>query len=454
MLAGLPAQMVYFDVGAVTLNFGGMLPSDLDGPPPPLGTPNYFAEWDDSSYMGDPQDTLRIWEFHVDWATPANSTFGANASYDPNALVAPSDVDPDMCGFARDCIPQPGGTSVDAISDRLMNRLQYRNFDTHQTLVSNHTVDADGSDHAGVHWFELRDSGAGWALQQDGVYAPDSEHRWMGSIAMDASGDIALGYSVSSTSVYPSIRYAGRLASDSINTLPQAEVEMIAGSGFQLSGFARWGDYSMMAVDPTDDCTFWYTQEYYEVIGSAPWQTRIGSFKFPTCTTGPSGILQGTVTDSATGDPIPGAKVDLIPGGTTYTDEAGFYLFNLPVGTYEGIVSAFGYFPQIASGIEILEGQTTVRDFALDPAASGVVQGTVTDGSAPPGMPLYARLDISGYPGGPVLTDPVSGHYSVELPEGSTFTFTVSAVSGGYNAETRGVTPSADGNIGDFSWQV
>ena len=149
MLAGLAAQMVYFDVGAVTLNFGGMLPSDLDGPPPPAGTPNYFSEWDDSTWLGDPQDTLRIWEFHVDWATPANSTFGANASYDPNALVATSDVDPSVFG-----IPQPDGApELDAIADRLMFRLQYRNFGTHQTLVSNHTVDADDTDHAGVHWF-------------------------------------------------------------------------------------------------------------------------------------------------------------------------------------------------------------------------------------------------------------------------------------------------------------
>ena len=449
MLAGLPAQMVYFDVGAVTLNFGGMLPSDLDGPPPPAGTPNYFSEWDDSTWLGDPDDTLRIWEFHVDWVTPANSTFGLTG-YDPNALVATSDVDPSVFG-----IPQPeGAPPVDAIADRLMFRLQYRNFGSHQTLVSNHTVDADGTDHAGVHWFELRDDGTGWVLQQDGVYAPDGEHRWMGSIAMDASGDIALGYSVSSTSVYPSIRYAGRLASDPINTLPQAEVELIAGSGVQLFGIARWGDYSMMAVDPTDDCTFWYTQEYYEVTGDAPWQTRIGSFKFPTCTTGPSGTLQGTVTDSATGDPIPGAKVDLIPGGTTFTDEAGFYLFNLPVGTYEGIVSAYGYFPQTVSGVEILEGVTTVQDFALDPAASGVVQGTVTDGSGHLGMPLYARLDITGYPGGSVFTDPLTGHYSVELPEGSTFTFTVSAVSGGYNSEARDVTPSAGGSTEDFALTV
>src|SRR5438270_2980403 len=105
----------------------------------------------------------------------------------------------------------------------------------------------------------------------------------MGSIAMDQAGDIALGYSVSSSTVSPSIRYTGRLASDTFGTLPQGESTLIAGSGSQTSSYNRWGDYSMMAVDPTDDCTFWYTQEYYATTSDRGWQTRVGSFKFPTC---------------------------------------------------------------------------------------------------------------------------------------------------------------------------
>ncbi len=124
---------------------------------------------------------------------------------------------------------------LDAISDRLMYRLQYRNFGTYQTLVTNHTVDVDNTDHAGVHWFELRDDGAGWDLYQDGVFAPDSDNRWMGSVALDAPGNMALGYSVSSASIYPSIRYTGRLVGDPLNTLPQGEAELIAGSGSQIA---------------------------------------------------------------------------------------------------------------------------------------------------------------------------------------------------------------------------
>ena len=175
-----------------------------------------------ATWLGDPADTLRIWEFKTDWAVPANSSFGLNASYDPNLSLTTSNVDPDLCGYARSRIPQPDtAQGLDAISDRLMYRLQYRDFGSYQTLVTNRTVDANGSDQAGVYWFELRDTGTGFAMQQEGVYAPDSDNRWMGSAAMDASGNIALGYSASSGTTYPSIRYAGRLATDTPGGWPK-----------------------------------------------------------------------------------------------------------------------------------------------------------------------------------------------------------------------------------------
>ncbi len=154
-------------------------------------------------------------------------------------------------------------------------------------------MDADGTDHAGVRWYELRDSGAGWSIYQQGTYAPDTEHRWMGSVGMDRAGDMALGYSVSGTDLYPSIRYAGRLVGDPLGELSQAEQSLIEGSGAQTHSSGRWGDYSTMSLDPVDDCTFWYTQEYYtaagQAAGTAGWQTRVGAFKFSSCTptTGP-----------------------------------------------------------------------------------------------------------------------------------------------------------------------
>jgi hypothetical protein len=441
MLSGLAARMIYIDTGAITHDYGGMLPSDLDGPAPAAGTPNYFMEWDDSTWLGDPTDTLRIWEFKTDWATPANTTFGTDAAYTPNALIATADVDPDMCGGARDCIPQPGTTQgLDAIADRLLYRLQYRDFGAYQTLVTNHTVDSTGTDIAGIHWFELRDTGSGFGMYQEGVYAPDTDNRWMGSAAMDGSGDIALGYSVSSSTTYPSIRYTGRLSTDPSGTLPQGEAELIAGGGSQTHSAARWGDYSMLAVDSEDDCTFWYTQEYIQTTGSAPWQTRIGSFKFPSCTTAPTGLLTGAVTDTAAA-PIAGATVEVSGGYTTITDGLGKYTLNLVAGSYDVTASKYGYLPGTVSGVGIVPPGTTTQDFTLAAAPASTISGVVTDATT--GWPLYARLDIFGFPGSPVFTDPVTGAYSVSLIDGP-YTFTVSALSGGYTPAVQALVVSGD----------
>ncbi|GAB4500570.1 MAG: hypothetical protein Fur0035_01100 [Anaerolineales bacterium] len=430
MLQGLPARMIYIDTGAVTLNYGGMLPSDLDGTPPAAGTPNYFMEWDDSTWLGDAADTLRIWEFHTDWVTPANSTFGANANFDPNAMVATSNVDPTVCA-SRNCIPQPGTTQgLDGIADRLMYRLQYRNFGSYQTLVGNHTVDADSTNHAGIHWFELRDTGTGFGLQQDGVYAPDTDHRWMGSVAMDITGDIALGFSVSSSTTYPSVRYTGRLVGDAPGMMSQGEASLIAGTGSQTHSAARWGDYSMLAVDASDGCTYWYTQEYYATTGSATWRTRIGSFKFPSCTTAPTSALQGTVTDAASA-PLAGATIDISGGYTTVTDAAGHYTINLVDGTYSVTASKYGYVSGNAPAVVVTAPGGATQDFTLAAAATSTISGVVTDAAT--GWPLYARLDISGYPGGPVFTDPVTGAYSIDLVAGS-YVFGVTALSGGYTS--------------------
>ena len=436
MIQGLPANMIYIDIGAVTLDYGGMLPSDLDGPAPAVGTPNYFMEWDDSTWLGDPADTLRIWEFHTDWVTPANTTFGLNANFDPNLTIATANVDPDMCGGARACIPQPGTTSkLDAIADRLMYRLQYRDFGGYQTLVGNHTVDATSSDHAGVHWFELRDAGTGWGMNQQGIYAPDADNRWMGSIAMDGAGNMALGYSVASATTSPSIRYTGRLAGDPLDTLPQGESVLIAGTGSQTSTSSRWGDYSMMGVDPSDDCTFWYTQEYYATTSSAGWLTRVGSFRFPSCTSLPTGTLTGTVTNVAGGAAIAGATVSLTGGYSTITNASGVYTIVVPAGTYDVTVSKYGFLPGSVTGVSVVDSTITTQDFALTAAPSYTVSGVVTDAAT--GWPLYARLDLSGYPLGPVFTDPVTGAYSVNLIA-SSYNFTASAMSGGY---VDGVAP-------------
>ncbi len=261
MLQGQPATYQKFQK---TGNF--MLPSDLDGAtPPPSGAPNYF-------YTMKTGNVLEIWEFHVDFATPANSTFTLAQT------LTTSPFNYGVCGFSWDCIPQKGTSQkLDVISEWPMWRLQYRNFGTHQTLIGNFTVDvADFSNHAGIRWFELRKTGGSWSIHQEGTHAPDAHHRWMGSIAMDGNGNIALGYSVSSGTLYPSIRYAIRFPSDAAGTL-QSEATLTAGTASQTNT-NRWGDYSSMNVDPSDDATFWYTNEY--LTNSAEgWRTRIGKFK-------------------------------------------------------------------------------------------------------------------------------------------------------------------------------
>jgi hypothetical protein len=296
MLAGQPAKAVGF--GPLGAAYGGALPSDLDGSIlPPSGAPNYFGAIDTN--VSPSGNTFQVWKFHVDFATPANSTFGT-ASNTPDFNLPVDTYFWNMCSGFRSCIPQPGTSQgLDAIGDRLMNRLQYRHFsDGHESLVANHTVGVGSSNNqAAIRWYEIRNLSTVPTIYQQGTYAPSGDSRWMGSMAMDQAGDIALGYSVSSGTISPSIRYTGRLAGDPLGTLPQGEATLIAGSGSQTSSFNRWGDYSMMAVDPTDDCTFWYTQEYYALTSTAAWQTRVGSFKFPNCS--PSYVAAAVGTDGA-----------------------------------------------------------------------------------------------------------------------------------------------------------
>ncbi len=297
MLLGQPAQAVYFDLYGVDQNLGGMLPTDLDGQAPPAGTPNYFMEADDNGY-GFPQDQLEMWAFSVNWSNPSASSFThvtnlATAAFDSN-----------MCNGSRNCVRQQGTTRrLDAIADRLMYRLQYRNFGSYQTIVANHTVDVNNTDRAGIRWYELRNSGSGWSIRQQGTFSPDATSRWMGSAAMDASGNIAIGYSASSNTMYPAIRYTGRLASDPLGTLSQGEATLFAGTGAQTHSASRWGDYSMLAVDPADGCTFWYTNEYIQTTGSSPWRTRIGSFQLPGCGGGSPTPTPTSVSPTKTSTP-------------------------------------------------------------------------------------------------------------------------------------------------------
>jgi hypothetical protein len=372
MLTGDPtARMVKFDLYSTDKNLGGMLPSDLDGAtPPPAGAPNAFAEMDDNAWGYSP-DQVQIWNFHVDWANTANSTFTKNT-----ALTTAS-FDSNLCGYARSCIPQKSSTvKLDSLADRLMYRLQYRNFGGYQTLVVNHTVDTNGADLAGVRWYEIRNAGSGWSIYQQGtIGGTDTTNRWIGSAAMNGSGGIAVGYSASSASLDPSIRYTGRVAGDPLGTMPQGEGTVIAGTGAQTGSASRWGDYSMLAVDPTDDCTFWFTSEYVQTTGTVSWRTRIASFTLPGCSSTPptTGAITGRVTDSSSGLALTGATVQLNNGSSTTSASDGSYtFFNLAEGSYDVTASKSGYVSQTASAVGVTAGSTTTRDFALAPTPTYV----------------------------------------------------------------------------------
>jgi hypothetical protein len=273
------ARIVYRDMVSQAPDLPRMLPADADGslaPPAGAAAPLMTMNWNGSGLQ---PNTLQLWNANVNWAGNASLTMShvsdiQTAAYDSN-----------LCNYARSCISQPGTTAkVDALADRLMYRLAYRNFGTSQAMVVNHTVDV-GNDQAGIRWYQLSKSGTGpWGIAQQGTYAPDNTNRFMGSAAMDRMGDVAIGYSVSDgVSTNPGVRYAGRLATDPAGQLSQGEQTLVNGTGVQTQGTSHWGDYSMMSVDPSDDCTFWYGQEYYSETGAMNWHTRIGSFRFPNC---------------------------------------------------------------------------------------------------------------------------------------------------------------------------
>jgi hypothetical protein len=284
MLAGDPTASFVRLTAPDLAGFGFqmMQPADADGlAAPPAGSPGLlFRQRDDEVHNGasnnPAEDYLEIWNFDVDFVTPGNSTLSKVQD------LAMAEFESELCGLTSfECVPQPGTTTrLDPLREVVMNRVQYRNFGDYEVLVGNFVTDVAGgnADHHGIRWFELRRTGGGaWTLHQEGTWAPDSHHRWMGSIAMDSGGNIALGYSVSSSTVFPGIRYVGRTAGDPAGAMTTGEATIVNGSSSQAAG-TRWGDYSSMNVDPVDGCTFWYTNEYMPASGS--WTTRIASFRF------------------------------------------------------------------------------------------------------------------------------------------------------------------------------
>lgn len=264
--------------------FQALTPADHDGElPPPVGVPGILMRHnDDESHSpgnnNASADFLELWTLQPDFVTPANTVFAGPTR------ISVTEFDSSLCGLTSfQCFPQPStSTTLDPLREVIMFRLQYRRFSDRETLVGNFVTDVNGSNRGGIRWFELRRTtpqGA-WSVHQQGTYSPDASHRWMGSIGQDGAGNLALGYSLTSSSIVPNIRYVGRLATDTLGTLPQGETILQSGASTQTTT-TRWGDYAALSIDPHANCAYWFTTEY--MSSSNVWATRVGAFSFTTC---------------------------------------------------------------------------------------------------------------------------------------------------------------------------
>jgi Bacterial Ig-like domain (group 3)/IPT/TIG domain len=377
MLTGAAATMQCFQQSS---SHYGMLPSDLDGATPPAaGTPNFVMELNST--------TLDMFKFHVDFVTPANSTFTGPTTI-PVAAFTPLCPNPP---YSRGrCVQQPtnGSDLLEALGDRLMWRLVYRNFGDHTTLLTTHSIVAGSS--GGIRWYEIRNPETSPTIFQSGTFAPDSQYRWMPAIAMDQNQDIAVGYSVSGTAAgqYPSIAYAGRVPSDATGTL-EPETVMTTGLGSQTGGYDRWGDYSSLTVDPVDDCTFWFAEEYLKTTGGFNWSTRIGNFKFPTCAQGPPNVTGLSVNYGPVGTAvtITGTNFGSTRGDSTVT-------FNGTAATSYSSWSSTSIATTVPAGattgdVVVTVGGTASNAVAFTVSVTPTVDVTITS-------PIVYGTDLSG----------------------------------------------------------
>jgi len=267
MLTGAKAKVVCFQ----SPNEFSFLPSNADGAtPPPAGEPSFFVGLFSST-------SLHLYRFHVDFTNPAKSKFTGPITIPVKAYTM-------ACGGGV-CIPQPGTTQqLDSLGDRLMFRLAYRNFGDHESLVVSHSVMTSKAA-SGERWYEIRDPNGTPKVYQQGTFMNGGNSLWMGSIDMDKEGDMALGYSESNAStLHPSLAFTGRVPTDPLNTMESpATIFTAKGSATDQN---RWGDYSSMVIDPVDDCTFWYVNQYIPKTApknSITFHTRLASLKFSTC---------------------------------------------------------------------------------------------------------------------------------------------------------------------------
>jgi hypothetical protein len=407
MRAGLAATEQCFQPAAIG---DGLLPGDIDGTTaPPAGETESILGFNTST-----NNTLDLYEFHVDFAIPANSTLTGPTSIPVNAFG-------EACGGFGSCIPEKSTTAVVAsLGDRMMYRLSYRNYGDHEALVTNHSVTAGSS--VGVRWYEIRSPASSPVLFQQGTFAPDSNYRWMGSIGQDKAGDFAVGYSESSSSMFPSIAYTGRMPSDTLGMM-ETEDLIFNGLGSQTGTANRWGDYSAMQVDPADDCTFWYTTEYYPPgVNQFDWRTHIVNFKFNNC---------GTTTPDFTINAAPPSQTVSAGGSTSYTVTVA------PLNGFSGNVALSNGSLPTGVGLTFTpptitggSGMSTVNvtTSGTTPAGTYTITLTGTSGSLMHSTTVQLVVTTTGKADFTIAAAPPT--QSVGRPGMTTFTVTIGAVNG------------------------
>ncbi|PYX26907.1 MAG: hypothetical protein DMG80_20300 [Acidobacteria bacterium] len=358
-----------------------------------------------------------------------------------------------LCGGGT-CVVQPSTTQkLDSLADRLMYRLAYRNLGSHESLVTNHSVAITGG--GGVRWYEIQNPSGTPLLAQQGTFAPDASYRWMGSIAMDQAGDMAVGYSVSSSTIRPSVRYTGRVPTDPAGTM-EAEVNVVTGGGSQTGSLSRWGDYSAMTVDPVDDCTFWFTTEYMKTTGSFNWNTRIANFKFPGCA--------GAVTPDFTIGASP-SSVTVTQGGNgtstiTITSLNGFNsattlsASNLP----SGVTAAFSPNPVTPPANSSASSTLTLTASGTATTGTSNITITGTSGSLVHNTTIALTVNMSGGGGpqnavfDPTLKAPKCAAVGTSCDSGPTLLLGRGTMSGGVEVNRPNTINAscADGNSGTF----
>ena len=446
MLTGAAAAFITPGLQASAL--GAMLPADLDGSNlPPANAPNPWLNADGATWS--------LYRFHVDFAVPANSTWTLGSTLTPAAFS-------DLCPSSA-CVPQLGTTSLlDGLGDRIMFRLAYRRFgDGHEALVGNRSVSASGV--GGVRWWEINNATSGVpTFVQQSTYAPDTTWRWMGSAAMDTMGNLAIGFSASSATINPQLRYAGWLVSDPAGALSQGEATLHAGTGSQSATSNRWGDYSDLTVDPVDDCTFWYTNEYYDTTTSFAWRTRIGSFKFPSCSLSPTFTLAVTPATLGVCAPTDAPYTVTIGSVSGFTNPVTLSATGNPAGTTVGF-STNPVTPPGSSTMTIgstgsavpgsytvnVQGQSagpitlnqnvTLDIFAAIPSAAALL--TPTNGAT--GQPVSPSFTWTAFP------DAVT--YTIEIATDSGFTAIVHTASGLTTTSYSGATLNSNTT---YYWRV